>query len=84
MNAAWNRQDFTLLLLAACAKYGTAPDTDWDVEMTPVDFAARGHRQADPASGFCHRQDSSHHQRQAASGQVRKGGTTAEGGWGIL
>ena len=41
MNAAWNRQDFTLLLLAACAKYGTAPDTDWDVEMTPVDFAAQ-------------------------------------------
>ena len=41
MNAAWNRQDFTLLLLAACAKYGTAPDTDWEVEMTPVDFAAQ-------------------------------------------
>ncbi|KAK7495228.1 hypothetical protein BaRGS_00013410, partial [Batillaria attramentaria] len=40
VNAAWNPQDFTLLLLAASAKYGCAPDVDWNVEMTPVDFAA--------------------------------------------
>ncbi|KAL8598680.1 hypothetical protein ACOMHN_033245 [Nucella lapillus] len=41
VNAAWNRQDFTLLLLAACAKFSIAPDTDWEVEMTPVDFVAQ-------------------------------------------
>ncbi|XP_076468299.1 uncharacterized protein LOC143299079 isoform X1 [Babylonia areolata] len=41
VNAAWNRQDFTLLLLAACAKFSVAPDIDWDVEMTPVDFVAQ-------------------------------------------
>lgn len=40
MNAAWNSQDFTLLLLSASAKYGIAPDVDWEVEMTPVDFVA--------------------------------------------
>ncbi|CAC5423035.1 Uncharacterized oxidoreductase SA2266,Uncharacterized oxidoreductase MXAN_5909,Uncharacterized oxidoreductase SSP1627 [Staphylococcus saprophyticus subsp. saprophyticus ATCC 15305 _ NCTC 7292],Uncharacterized oxidoreductase Lmo0432,Uncharacterized oxidoreductase SAR2567,Uncharacterized oxidoreductase SACOL2488,Uncharacterized oxidoreductase Lin0452,Uncharacterized oxidoreductase SAS2370,Uncharacterized oxidoreductase SSP0419 [Staphylococcus saprophyticus subsp. saprophyticus ATCC 15305 _ NCTC 7292] [Mytilu len=38
--AFWNPQDFTLLVLQACAKYGFAPDVDWDMEMTPVDFAA--------------------------------------------
>ncbi|XP_076070735.1 uncharacterized protein LOC143042341 [Mytilus galloprovincialis] len=38
--AFWNPQDFTLLVLQACAKYGYAPDVDWDMEMTPVDFAA--------------------------------------------
>lgn len=41
INAAWNPQDFTLLLLSASAKYGVAPDVDWDVEMTPVDFVAQ-------------------------------------------
>ncbi|OPL21136.1 thioester protein reductase domain, partial [Mytilus galloprovincialis] len=38
--AFWNPQDFTLLVLQACAKYGYTPDVDWDMEMTPVDFAA--------------------------------------------
>ncbi|CAG2239852.1 unnamed protein product [Mytilus edulis] len=38
--AFWNPLDFTLLVLQACAKYGYAPDVDWDMEMTPVDFAA--------------------------------------------
>ncbi|VDI14878.1 Hypothetical predicted protein [Mytilus galloprovincialis] len=38
--AFWNPQDFTLLVLQACAKYGYAPDVDWNMEMTPVDFAA--------------------------------------------
>ncbi|XP_052077190.1 uncharacterized protein LOC127715191 [Mytilus californianus] len=38
--AFWNPQDFTLLVLQACSKYGFAPDVDWDMEMTPVDFAA--------------------------------------------
>jgi thioester reductase-like protein len=28
------------VILQACAKYGIAPDVDWDMEMTPVDFAA--------------------------------------------
>ena len=40
-NAAWNAQDFTLLLLSACARYSVAPDIDWAVEMTPVDFVAQ-------------------------------------------
>ena len=39
-NAAWNPRDFTLLLITACARKGVAPITDWQVEMTPVDFAA--------------------------------------------
>ncbi|XP_059147349.1 uncharacterized protein LOC131935076 [Physella acuta] len=38
--AYWNPQDFTLLLLQACAKTGLAPNLDWSMEMTPVDFAA--------------------------------------------
>ncbi|KAK3100605.1 hypothetical protein FSP39_022476 [Pinctada imbricata] len=36
----WNPQDFTLMMLRACSKYGLAPDVDWHMEMTPVDFAA--------------------------------------------
>ncbi|GFN88138.1 linear gramicidin synthase subunit d-like, partial [Plakobranchus ocellatus] len=39
--AFWNPQDFTLLMLQACAKTGLAPDLDWDMEMTPVDFASK-------------------------------------------
>ena len=39
-NAFWNPQDFTLLVLQACAKHGIAPEVNWNVEMTPVDFAA--------------------------------------------
>lgn len=38
--AHWNPQDFTLLILQACARLGLAPDLTWNVEMTPVDFAA--------------------------------------------
>lgn len=40
-NATWNPQDFTLLLLAACARYSAAPAVEWAVEMTPVDFVAQ-------------------------------------------
>ena len=39
-SAHWNRQDFTLAMLKACCELELAPDVDWDVEMTPVDFAA--------------------------------------------
>ncbi|KAL5012442.1 hypothetical protein ScPMuIL_010993 [Solemya velum] len=39
--ANWNPQDFTLLMLQACAKIGMAPDVDWKMEMTPVNFAAK-------------------------------------------
>ena len=39
--AFWNPQDFTLLMLQACSKTGLAPSLDWDMEMTPVDFAAQ-------------------------------------------
>ncbi|CAL1531382.1 unnamed protein product [Lymnaea stagnalis] len=38
--AHWNPQDFTLLILQACARTGLAPNLDWNMEMTPVDFAA--------------------------------------------
>ncbi|WAQ97992.1 LGRD-like protein [Mya arenaria] len=38
--AFWNPQDFTLLMLQASIRLGLAPDVDWDMEMTPVDFAA--------------------------------------------
>ncbi|KAK3605427.1 hypothetical protein CHS0354_007509 [Potamilus streckersoni] len=39
-NAYWNPADFTLLMLKVCAELKMAPDVDWDMEMTPVDFAA--------------------------------------------
>ena len=39
--AYWNRQDFNLLMLEACMTSGCAPDVDWDVEMTPVDFVSK-------------------------------------------
>lgn len=39
-NVNWNPQDFTLLMLQACATYGVAPEENWDMEMTPVDFTA--------------------------------------------
>ena len=38
--AYWNLQDFTLTILKACCQTELAPDVDWRVEMTPVDFAA--------------------------------------------
>ncbi|CAG2249200.1 unnamed protein product [Mytilus edulis] len=36
----WNHQNATLVVLEACAKYKVAPDVDWNIEMTPVDFLA--------------------------------------------
>ncbi|CAC5423670.1 unnamed protein product [Mytilus coruscus] len=36
----WNHQNATFLVLEACAKYKIAPDVDWNMEMTPVDFVA--------------------------------------------
>lgn len=38
--AYWNPQDLTLMIMQVSAKFGLAPDVDWDMEMTPVDFAA--------------------------------------------
>ncbi|KAK6976349.1 linear gramicidin synthase subunit D [Biomphalaria glabrata] len=38
--AYWNPHDFTLLILQACARTGMAPNLDWNMEMTPVDFVA--------------------------------------------
>ncbi|KAL4230934.1 hypothetical protein ACF0H5_011308 [Mactra antiquata] len=40
-HAYWNPQDFTLILLQACLELGKAPDVNWKMEMTPVDFAAK-------------------------------------------
>ena len=37
---AWNPMDFTLLVLKGCAETLAAPDIDWNIEMTPVDFAS--------------------------------------------
>ena len=39
-SASWNPLDFTLLVLKGCAKTLTAPDVDWNLEMTPVDFVS--------------------------------------------
>ncbi|XP_048589183.1 glycine betaine reductase ATRR isoform X2 [Nematostella vectensis] len=38
--ARWNPMDFTLLMLKGCAETLNAPDVDWQVEMTPVDFVS--------------------------------------------
>lgn len=40
VSAHWNPQDFTLMILQACVGLGLAPIVDWEMEMTPVDFAA--------------------------------------------
>lgn len=40
LGAHWNPQDFTLMILQACVGLGIAPIVDWEMEMTPVDFAA--------------------------------------------
>lgn len=40
VGAHWNSQDFTLMILQACVGLGLAPIVDWEMEMTPVDFAA--------------------------------------------
>lgn len=39
-NVSWNPQDFTLLMLQGCAMYKVAPEENWSMEMTPVDFTA--------------------------------------------
>ncbi|XP_029644001.1 linear gramicidin synthase subunit D [Octopus sinensis] len=39
-NVCWNPQDFTLLMLQSATKFHIAPDIDWRMEMTPVDFTA--------------------------------------------
>ena len=40
-DAYWNPVDFNLLMLQGCLQSGCAPDVDWDVEMTPVDFVSK-------------------------------------------
>eukprot|EP00112_Aurelia_sp_Birch-Aquarium-sp1_P021007 Seg555.1 transcript_id=Seg555.1/GoldUCD/mRNA.D3Y31 product="hypothetical protein" protein_id=Seg555.1/GoldUCD/D3Y31 len=40
-NAFWNAADFNLLMLLGCLKTGTAPNVDWLIEMTPVDFVSK-------------------------------------------
>ncbi|GAB1602662.1 uncharacterized protein LOC115218372 [Argonauta hians] len=39
-NVCWNPQDFTLLMLQSASKFQVAPDIDWKIEITPVDFTA--------------------------------------------
>ena len=39
-NSQWNALDFTLLVLRGCTHTLYAPDVDWKMEMTPVDFAS--------------------------------------------
>lgn len=39
-DAYWNPADFTLLFLQGCFHVRAAPDLDWDMEMTPVDFVS--------------------------------------------
>ncbi|XP_046369445.2 glycine betaine reductase ATRR-like isoform X1 [Haliotis rufescens] len=41
LTGQWNPQDFTLLVLQACTKLGLAPEVNWNMEMTPVDFASK-------------------------------------------
>ena len=38
--AFWNPQDFNLLMIQGCLATGCAPNVEWDIEMTPVDFVA--------------------------------------------
>ncbi|RDD46798.1 Linear gramicidin synthase subunit D [Trichoplax sp. H2] len=37
---AWNPSDFIFLMLKACVGARCAPNIDWQLEMTPVDFAS--------------------------------------------
>ncbi|XP_013419834.1 uncharacterized protein LOC106180401 [Lingula anatina] len=36
----WNAQDFNLLMIKSCIELKLAPDVNWKVEMTPVDFVS--------------------------------------------
>ncbi|KAK2165584.1 hypothetical protein LSH36_48g05032 [Paralvinella palmiformis] len=38
--AFWNPQDFNLLMIKGCASLKSAPDVDWNIEMTPVNFVS--------------------------------------------
>ncbi len=38
--AYWNPSDFTLLILQGCLQAKAAPQLDWDMEFTPVDFVS--------------------------------------------
>ena len=37
-SACWNPQDFNLIMIQGCLLTGIAPEVDWDIEMTPVDY----------------------------------------------
>ena len=39
--AYWNPADFNLLMFLGCLATETAPNVDWLVEMTPVDFVSK-------------------------------------------
>ncbi|XP_077984922.1 uncharacterized protein LOC144439501 [Glandiceps talaboti] len=38
--AYWNSMDSNLLLIRGCVRTQSAPDVDWEIEMTPVDFVS--------------------------------------------
>ncbi|XP_065058654.1 uncharacterized protein LOC135686369 [Rhopilema esculentum] len=40
-NAYWNPADFNFLMLVGCLAVGKAPNVDWLIEMTPVDFVSK-------------------------------------------